>query len=99
MVRAPKGPIFFEIMITYLYSLHLLQLVISPYYGKATCPNLFFVIRVTGSWNSHFNVESWLDCTLSSVGEQKKQCGGLVPLYEGLQCGGSSVKEGVKGLS
>jgi hypothetical protein len=27
---------------------------------------------------------------------EKLQCRGIVPLYEGLECGGSSVEEGVE---
>ncbi len=35
-------------------------------------------------------------CTLSAVGDKKKQCTGLVPLCEGLEHGSSSVEEGVE---
>ncbi len=55
-------------------------------------------MRVTGSWNKHLQHRELGKTVLypQLVSSKKVQCGGLVPLYEGPERGGSSVEEGVE---
>jgi hypothetical protein len=59
---------------------------------------LFLVMQVAGSWNKCLqHIESGKTVLYPQLVIRKKlQWGGLVPLYEGLGHGGSSVEEGVE---
>jgi hypothetical protein len=58
----------------------------------------FSVLQVAGFWNKHLQCRELGKTVLYlQVGNQKKlQCEGPVPLYEGLERGGSSVEGGVE---
>ncbi len=55
-------------------------------------------MRVTGFWNKCLQCrESSKTVLYTQLAIGKKlHCGGLVPMYEGLEHGGSSVEEGVE---
>ncbi len=55
-------------------------------------------MRVTGSWNKclHHRESGKTVLYPQLVIRKKLQCKGLVPLYEGLDNGGSSVEQGVE---